>query len=69
MHKGVEQVKQQLAVLDAFTAQAVATLMNLQAAGISENEIAELIKLVDMWNKLPGMGKHFRPMKWWWWQQ
>lgn len=30
--------------------------MNLQNVGISEHEIAELIKLVDMWNRLPGTG-------------
>lgn len=36
--------------------QVAATLMNLQNVGISEHEIAELIKLVDMWNRLPGTG-------------
>ena len=54
MHKRVEQVKQQLAVLDAFTAQkqqAITTLMNLQLAGFSEKDINELIGLVTAWNK------------------
>ncbi len=44
LHKGVEQAKQQLSILDAFTAQkqqAMATLMNLQLAGFSEKEITE----------------------------
>src|SRR5215831_10303812 len=39
LHKRVEQVKQQLAVLDAFTAQkqqTITTLINLQLAGFSE---------------------------------
>ena len=46
--------KQQLAVLDAFTAQkqqAVTTLMNLQLAGFLEKDINELIGLVTAWNK------------------
>ena len=54
MHKGVEQIKQQLVVLDAFTAQkqqAITTLMNLQLAGFSEKDINELIGLVTAWNK------------------
>src|SRR5215471_6053063 len=49
LHKRVQQVKQQLAVLDAFTAQkqqAITTLMNLQLAGFSEKDINELIGLV-----------------------
>src|SRR5262249_49026344 len=54
LHKRVQQVKQQLAVLDAFTAQkqqAITTLMNLQLAGFSEKNINELIGLVTAWNK------------------
>src|SRR5262249_48090768 len=57
LHKGVEQVKRQLAVLDAFTAQkqqAITTLMNLQLAGFSEKDINELIGLVTAWNKSGG---------------
>src|SRR5215469_14185579 len=59
LHKGVEQVKQQLAVLDAFTAQkqqAITTLMNLQLAGFSEKDINELIGLVTAWNNSGGPG-------------
>jgi Holliday junction resolvasome RuvABC DNA-binding subunit len=54
LHKGVEQAKQQLSILDAFTAQkqqAMTTLMNLQLAGFSEKEITELVELVSRWNK------------------
>ena len=59
LHKGVEQVKQQLAILDAFTAQkqqAVTTLMNLQLAGFSEKEIMELMGIVNRWNKSRHLG-------------
>ena len=59
LHKGVEQVKQQLVILDAFTAQkqqAVTTLMNLQLAGFSEKEIMELIGIVNRWNKSQHLG-------------
>jgi hypothetical protein len=46
LHKGVEQARQQLVVLEAFTAQkqqAITTLMNFQLAGFSEKDINELI--------------------------
>jgi alkylhydroperoxidase family enzyme len=56
----VEKAKQQLEVLQAFTVQkqaTVTTVMNLQLAGFSEKEIAELTALVGRWNKRwPGMG-------------
>jgi hypothetical protein len=54
LHKSIEKAKQQLSVLDAFTAQnqaAVTTVMNLQLAGFSEKDINELIGLVTAWNK------------------
>ena len=54
LHKGVEQTKRQLSILDAFTAQkqqAMTTLMNLQLAGFSEKEIMELVGVVNRWNK------------------
>jgi len=53
LHKSVEKVKQQLEVLQAFTVQkqaAAAAVMNLQLAGFSEKEIAELTALVGRWN-------------------
>ena len=57
----VEKAKQQLEVLQAFTVQkqaAITTVMDLQLAGFSEKEIAELTALVGRWNKqsLPGLG-------------
>jgi aspartate carbamoyltransferase regulatory subunit len=59
LHKGVEQVKQQLAVLDAFTAQkqqAVTTLMNLQMAGFSEKDIMDLTGLVNKRSGICSLG-------------
>jgi hypothetical protein len=53
------QTEQQLAMLNMSTARqqkAIATLIDLQAAGFSENQIAELIGLVNMWNRLPDTG-------------
>jgi hypothetical protein len=57
----IQQMNQQLGVLNNFAAaneRAVTTLMSLHAAGINDHEIAELCKLVDMWNQnqqSPGM--------------
>jgi hypothetical protein len=59
LQKCVEQAKQQLTVLEAFTAQmqaAITTVMNLQLAGFSEKDIHELIGLVNMWNKHSSFG-------------
>src|SRR5215469_6500281 len=59
LHKAAEQVKQQLAVLDAFTAQkqqAVTTLMNLQMAGFSEKDIMELTGLANKWSGIGSLG-------------
>jgi len=57
--KQLQQTEQQLAMLNMSTARqqkAIATLIDLQGAGFSGDQIAELTKLVNMWNKLPGTG-------------
>jgi hypothetical protein len=59
LHKAIEQTRQQLSVLDAFTAQkqaAITTVMNLQLAGFSKKDINELIGLVNIWNKHSSFG-------------
>jgi hypothetical protein len=59
IQKSIERANQQLAIIEAFTAQkqaAVTTVMNLHAAGFSEKDINELIGLVTTWNKSAQMG-------------
>jgi hypothetical protein len=54
LRKLIEEAKQKLAVLDAFTAtknQAMSTIMTLQLNGFFEKEIIELVGLVSRWNK------------------
>lgn len=57
LHKAIEHTRQQLSVLDAFTAQKQATASQLQMAGFTENDINKLINLKkNLWNKQPGFG-------------
>jgi predicted nucleic acid-binding Zn-ribbon protein len=52
-----QQMEQQLSMLNTSTVKyqsAIRSLADLQAAGFSSSQIAELTGLVSMWNKLPG---------------
>jgi len=54
LHKAIEHTRQQLSVLDAFTAQkqqALSILMNLQAKGVTDAEIVNLVNFPGRWNK------------------
>jgi hypothetical protein len=59
LHNAAEIAKQQIANLDALCQgkqTAVTTLMNLQMAGFSDEQIHDLVVLVSQWNgQLPGM--------------
>ena len=53
IQKSIERANQQLAIIEAFTAQkqqAVTTLLNLQMAGFGEKDIMELTAVVNTWN-------------------
>ena len=52
--KAVEQARRQLSMLDMFNAQkqqALSILMNLEAKGVTEAEIVNLVNLAGRWNK------------------
>jgi alkylhydroperoxidase family enzyme len=54
LSKAIQDATQQLAMLNMVNVQqkqAIATLVDLQKAGFSEKKIAELIGLINMWNK------------------
>jgi hypothetical protein len=54
LSKAIQDATQQLAMLNMVNEQqkrAIATLVDLQKAGFSEKEIAELIALINLWNK------------------
>jgi hypothetical protein len=54
IQKAIERAQQQLSVLDMFTAQkqqALSMLMNLQAKGVTEAEIVNLVNFAGRWNK------------------
>jgi iron-sulfur cluster repair protein YtfE (RIC family) len=60
--RNIHSAEQQLAMLNMSTARQqkpIATLIDLQAAGFWESQIAELTKLVNIWNKLPGIDTGF----------